>query len=712
MTRATRLTALFALIYAICHAIALSTGTSIPLSASFARTALNAVLWFAITPWMLGAVRRFARPGAWCIMWQVLVILCAAVGAGVLQANAAARLGIRDPVPALAGVFYYLDVNLAAAVLAAVVLELLAQNRALVARDRWLLALDSRLSDARCRFLALQLQPHFLFNALNMVVALAADAPREASRMLRNLRTLLVATASRSRMPWISLAEEVDVLDAYLAILGARHADALRVERHVDPRALAACVPPLMLQPLLENAIRHGLLAGMQPAVVGLTIGVDDDGRVRITVSNPLATPASRAPGLGIGLRNTRERLARFFRDDFALTLDVEADRAVLTVVMPRRTRDVMPDPVSSNDGAASLDARPATSGQSRLSQLVESPPVWIIAIGIVLFWTSAWVFWAYQMYFYSLVRGWQSTSVFYGSWADLVSAVAWIGLTPVVLTLGTLLPIRGRHWVMRAVAHAVLSFIVSLLQVRIIMASGQLGSRTLFHQANFNPIALNSVIYFLIIALTHYRAAFKWFQERETAERRLDAELAQARWHALAMESQPALIATALERIAALMDAEPDVAEEEVLELADALRLLLQSSERESVGPREALETLDAAVSLRRAARGDAPHVAVATPLDEHIRVAPSELIAQMHAMVMLPGVLDIVVDSLGDGFTGACLRVTALPGGASFVLHDLTRGARAVLFGASDGERATRSVPHAAAPYRDLTAGSARMV
>ena len=673
-SRIVPVTLLFALAYVAVHSVVLGVGAAVAPTIAIASTSVNAALWFALTPLTLeGARRRLRRRWARTTATFIVVVVTAAAY-GVVQSTVAAALGMRQPVPAIAGVFYYLDVNLAAACLAALVRSIIDQNRSLVARDEWLLVLDAKLSEARSRFLALQLQPHFLFNSLNMVLALASDAPREASRVLRHLRTLLLATARRTTMPWITLREEFEVLDAYLDILIARHADVLRVERVIDAGTLDACLPPLILQPLVENAIRHSLLASDGVATVRIAIAFTQSGHVCIHLSNPSAPSENTTPGFGIGLRNTRERLARFFRDDYTLSLDSSANVAVVTVVFPFRDSVSMRRATPSVAGIAAL----ADSEDATPTHPLISPTPIVAGLGIAVFWLSAWLFWAYQMYFYRVARGHALPTAIEGSWADFASAVIWLTLTPLVLATGQLLPIRGRGWIGRAAGHVALSIGVSLVQVRLIIATGQLGSRPLLSAANFNQIALNCLIYFMLLSLTHRRAAFRWFQERETAERRLEAELAEARWRALAMESQPALIAAALDRIADRMDRSPEPAEEDVLELADVLRLLLQASESATVDVTGAVEALDAVLALHRSAHGtDGALTTSELALAQHIRVSPSELIAQSHELLSAPRTHNLHLAAGTDSHRRSRLRISAPPDGGQFDLSDRSEDA-----------------------------------
>ena len=168
--------------------------------------------------------------------------------------------------------------------------------------------------DAELRALRLQVNPHFLFNSLNAISALvSAQSNREANRMLACVSDFLRATLAHDGRHEHSLAEELALLDAYLEIEKARLGDRLRLTMKVGPDLLDTVVPYLMLQPLVENAIRHGIAplsaAGCLDILVGragasLLVDVQNDGR------QPAHT------GSGIGLANVRERLRHLYGDD------------------------------------------------------------------------------------------------------------------------------------------------------------------------------------------------------------------------------------------------------------------------------------------------------------------------------------------------------------------------------------------------------------
>src|SRR5262245_13158460 len=119
--------------------------------------------------------------------------------------------------------------------------------------------LEARLAEARLAALRTQLQPHFLFNTLHAISTLVHEDPEAADRMISRLSDLLRLTLERSDTPEIPLREELQYVDRYLEIQRIRFPDRLTVVIDVEPAALEAAVPTLILQPLVENAVRHGI---------------------------------------------------------------------------------------------------------------------------------------------------------------------------------------------------------------------------------------------------------------------------------------------------------------------------------------------------------------------------------------------------------------------------------------------------------------------
>jgi two-component system, LytTR family, sensor kinase len=219
---------------------------------------------------------------------------------------------------------YFMELPLQAIWFSLVVAALHALSALEAARARELRAaqLEGSLARAQVRNLRLQLQPHFLFNALNTISATMYDDPRAADEMLDQLAELLRASLSTAREDEVPLALELDLLDRYLALLRARFGDRLTVTLNVEPGTEEALVPSLLLQPLVENAVRHGNAERTGRGAVAVR-AFREDGRLVLEVlddgnADPASVPTGRHPGSGLGLAGTAERLALLYGADHA----------------------------------------------------------------------------------------------------------------------------------------------------------------------------------------------------------------------------------------------------------------------------------------------------------------------------------------------------------------------------------------------------------
>lgn len=191
--------------------------------------------------------------------------------------------------------------------------------------------------DAELRALRLQVNPHFLFNSLNAISALvSAHANREANRMLGCVADFLRFTLEHDGRHEHSLAEELALLESYLDIEKARLGERLRLTMKTGPDLLDSVVPYLMLQPLVENAIRHGIAPLSTPG--RLDIRVKRDGaRLVVDVQNDGRQPAQT--GSGIGLANVRERLRHLYGDDQRVDAGWSTqERFGVRIALPLRT--------------------------------------------------------------------------------------------------------------------------------------------------------------------------------------------------------------------------------------------------------------------------------------------------------------------------------------------------------------------------------------
>jgi hypothetical protein len=158
-----------------------------------------------------------------------------------------------------------------------------------------------------------QLRPHFLLNSLNSILALIDDDPGEARRMIGRLSSLLHTVFDGLDEPFVPLDKELGMVRDYLEVERIRFGDRLQFSVDADPAAGNALVPPLLLQPLVENAVRHGIEPNASPGTLRVRAQVEG-GRLQIRIANTV-TAANRRGGTGRGLELTRHRLRTIYGD-------------------------------------------------------------------------------------------------------------------------------------------------------------------------------------------------------------------------------------------------------------------------------------------------------------------------------------------------------------------------------------------------------------
>jgi two-component system, LytTR family, sensor kinase len=199
--------------------------------------------------------------------------------------------------------------------------------------------LEARLADARLQLLSMQLQPHFLFNTLNAISELVHEDPEKADQMISGLSVLLRETLDAGRE--VPLSRELQLLGCYVDIQRARFGERLQLVQQIDGGAVDARVPALLLQPLVENAIRHGIGARAGAGCVAVSARRWDN-RILLEVADDGAGLASDGvERTGIGLSNTRARLDAMFGTAFTLDVADAANGGVkVSISIPFRTRD------------------------------------------------------------------------------------------------------------------------------------------------------------------------------------------------------------------------------------------------------------------------------------------------------------------------------------------------------------------------------------
>jgi len=202
--------------------------------------------------------------------------------------------------------------------------------------------LETQVAQARLGALKAQLQPHFLFNTLNAIVVLVRQQKgQQAEETLARFSDLLRAVLADMELQEVTLARELEYLRLYLSIEQLRFSDRLRIDIDVDPELLDAAVPHMGLQPIVENAIRHGVGPRATPGAIiiraqkiggALHVTVRDDG----PGFRASGSPSSANHGMGLGLANTRARLKQLYGDEAELRTENGQDGgAQVTMVLP-----------------------------------------------------------------------------------------------------------------------------------------------------------------------------------------------------------------------------------------------------------------------------------------------------------------------------------------------------------------------------------------
>jgi sensor histidine kinase YesM len=182
-------------------------------------------------------------------------------------------------------------------------------------KNRKTLELESQLSKAQLLSLKMQLHPHFLFNTLNTISGYIREDPEKAVDMITLFSDLLRTSLRDRNSSEITLEEELDFVFKYLEIEQFRFPDRLEVHREIDQQTLSCLVPPMLLQPIVENAVRHGIAHSIQRGMITIRAEKKND-ELQISVSdNGRGFPSGGGTdqSRGIGLRNTRERLERMY---------------------------------------------------------------------------------------------------------------------------------------------------------------------------------------------------------------------------------------------------------------------------------------------------------------------------------------------------------------------------------------------------------------
>jgi len=223
-------------------------------------------------------------------------------------------------------------------------------------RERRAAELEARLTSAKLQALRMQINPHFLFNTLNSIAALVYVNPRAADEMLGDLSELLRRSLDSMEEQEIPLAQELEFIGAYISIEQKRFGERLRLEQSVPDELRKALVPALILQPLVENAIRHGIEPRRGPGLISIQAKQEDKHLHLIVRDNGRGLPpgdSDNSGRRGIGLANTRARLQGLYGPNQRFNLGrAEPQGCLVDIHLPLHLEPVQ-IPTGSSDPTA-----------------------------------------------------------------------------------------------------------------------------------------------------------------------------------------------------------------------------------------------------------------------------------------------------------------------------------------------------------------------
>ena len=537
-----------------------------PVWAIAAGLGVHAIAWTGITLF-LRRVRRLVQSGAQRILaWPALLL-----AAGLLDAvvrRAVTELLIGPPSVSFGRtVLYYADVTTLSFIIAVWLGRVIDTREALIAQAQHELALRAQLGRARLGYLHAQLQPHFLFNALGTVSELVFENPAAATRTFRQLIAVLRAAASRNAAE-IPLQQELEVLDAYLEVQRTRFSDWLEIDVHIDPAARELLVPALVLQPLVENSIRHGLRDRSSRGRISILANVAGDRLVLSVRDNGVglrSQPAMRRTG--VGLSNTEERLSTLYGTNASLRLFNDASGgAIAEVSLPARKLDF-------SDAGEGTTEPPQTV--TRGIGFAEKHPLATLAIGCV----AASFLWTQQSYAYLTVSGrLGDRSALDLARDDFFMVAMWTAMVPAVVWIARQASF-GRGSIARSIAiHA--TALAALGVLHAVLAS--------MFQNDLDPSSWLSIfrgsmpvtllVYLGSLFWAQRRVFEDWLAARQIEALRIGSEITEAKIAAASLSVAPERLDATLAELERFAATDPLRAEQIIAQLGSELRTSLES--------------------------------------------------------------------------------------------------------------------------------------
>ncbi len=575
--------------------------------------------WALLTPVVFAAARTFApaRVGwATSVVAHALGALIVALVMTGIRLEAIAFFSGYDR-PSFAPNFaWWMDVWVFVYITLVVIGNALDAQRRYADRTLRASLLEGQLARTQLQYLESQLQPHFLFNALNTIQELAHEAPAASERMLRRLRALLTLSLERHGQDEVALSDELAALEPYLDIQRTRFSNWLSVDVDVPADAREVRVPHLVLQPLVENAIRHGLAVRKGPGHIRiqgrrtgdtLVLRVEDDG-----------AGLREGAGPGIGLTNVMERLKQLYGSEQSLRLGKREPQGTLVEIrLPWRTAPQTPPPerawpVENADWrTGEFAARPVpatpTSGQQVPGRAdagdVATTPVlsWKGWLGITGVWLVLAVFWTNQFVLMTRMEPRSSPlNLWEAASAQLAGSAVWLVLSLPALWMARRFRFAPGNWPQRLPVHLVAATACGFVHVGVLTVGG-FSSAPVLSMSSLNPLTGDFFIYLGLLAWSHARDFVARFRAREIETAQLSAQIARSRFQAMRVQLRPEFVLATLEYLEGLVHTNAERAERLIARLADVLRCTLDVSRIRATTVDQEMQLVEACVETHR---------------------------------------------------------------------------------------------------------------
>jgi two-component system, LytTR family, sensor kinase len=532
-------------------------------------------------------LRRAGRSGVPLLVMHLPLLMLVTAG-DTLTTRLSLRLfmGMFPSAPFIATLTYFADFDVLSYLAVVIVTDAVLTLAVVRVEEARAVRLESLLGRARLEYLEAQLQPHFLFNALGAVSELAYEAPASALRVLRQL-ALIFRSALTARAGEVTLGEELVAIEPYLDIQRLRFPDWLRIDYDIGGDALDCLVPRFVLQPLVENAIRHGLTGREAAGCIEISARVSGD-RLLLRVEDNgvgLRRSGGRA-GYGIGLTNVRERLTTLYGAGDQLRLsDAQSGGAIaeLTVPLRRITESTTTDAQTTPLEEAGEGPSEPVAGHSLDDVAASIPRRTVRALTI---WIVCGLLWTLQSYAYLRIRDRLGQYTFWTlAEHDVAAALLWALIAPLVFLATSRFPLTRERLIPRAMAYLIAVALVAVGHVAIVSALFRPKVR-LWSSYNTNSFVLNLLILGVLVGLGHRRQLGEWMRQRTRAAAALSAELRTARRRATRMQEIPPVVLSALDRVIAAVadDPSPHRTEQLLARLGDYLRVAIECSDEEGI--------------------------------------------------------------------------------------------------------------------------------